>query len=623
LYVYGAVTAEPVAFAVELPDFASVLGAEFVRSSNGNMDPVGYAGGSYADFTGTYDGNGYKISGLNVAPYYEGPNSERLVGFFARTDGATLSNIVLEDGSSVGIALFPTGWPATRPANGNGKIFTGGIVGAAINTSVIDCENGNSVYSFTNNGALTLGGVSGHMRIANAAASVSGVNTGSLFGNGYAGNTRTTLGGMTGSALVYGASGALDVDGFANLADINVYSNIFSNTVYVGGLFGMLQNGIINESVAAVIYYGCIYGLPATGWTLTNGSAGKITIADSFNDGDITAVTQTIVGGIMGGLMTNSADSVTDYMTVRNSHNAGDLYVINEFSSGAPVVRMGGLAGEFYADYHSSDNATIVGSFNVGELRISDSGNYAHENSAGGLIDFAYGGIDIVDSFNSGPIVVDSYSAEIYAGGLVSIVVKGFNIDSSYNNADITVRGGALSNWGIVGGLAAQLQTENVGTPRQNTLVYVTDSYASGDLTVDLSRTSGNAYIGGIVGTAHVTSPNYCLLDIRGSYTAVTAYTNPAVTQTYVGGFIGVGPNNSTTMIYDSYYLYDAVNHDYPGAGYAFGPFAAGSQDPAEAWATEVCPQPRCSMRTVTSDGTSPPTSMTASGSNMMDTSPS
>ena len=69
--------------------------------------PIGYYAGSsdYADFSGTYDGQGYTLSGINVDTTFCG--DDMFIGLFSRIKSATIQNVVLSNSTftgSVGVA---------------------------------------------------------------------------------------------------------------------------------------------------------------------------------------------------------------------------------------------------------------------------------------------------------------------------------------------------------------------------------------------------------------------------------------------------------------------------------------------------------------------------------------
>ena len=67
------------------------LGNDIDCSGIANFEPIGGWNGT-DPFTGSFDGKGYKISNLTV-----NRAADDYIGLFGETDGATISNVTLED----------------------------------------------------------------------------------------------------------------------------------------------------------------------------------------------------------------------------------------------------------------------------------------------------------------------------------------------------------------------------------------------------------------------------------------------------------------------------------------------------------------------------------------------
>lgn len=89
-------------------------------------------GTSSTPFTGTYDGNGHVIRGLQIT------STKDYQGLFGYASGATIQNVILED-AAIG-----------------GANYVGGVCGYAIGTTVKDCKVSGSV-----SGSNTVGGIVG------------------------------------------------------------------------------------------------------------------------------------------------------------------------------------------------------------------------------------------------------------------------------------------------------------------------------------------------------------------------------------------------------------------------------------------------------------------------------
>lgn len=73
------------------------------------------------DFSGTFDGRGYTISGIRIYKELRNQNKNKNVGLFGRTTGATVKNVILAD-------IVITGYR-----------YVGGIVGNCTSSSVENC----------------------------------------------------------------------------------------------------------------------------------------------------------------------------------------------------------------------------------------------------------------------------------------------------------------------------------------------------------------------------------------------------------------------------------------------------------------------------------------------------
>ena len=103
--------------------------------------PIGYwiSETNYYSFGGQFDGNNHTISGMHVN------SSANRVGFFGYTDGATIKNL-----SIAGDTMATTG------------TYAGGVVGNAVNTTIISCENNCNISSSYNNYSYA-GGIAGYL----------------------------------------------------------------------------------------------------------------------------------------------------------------------------------------------------------------------------------------------------------------------------------------------------------------------------------------------------------------------------------------------------------------------------------------------------------------------------
>ena len=132
-------------------------------SSVDNWDPIGT---NSAEFTGTFDGNGHVIKNLTIN--YE---TEINIGFFGRTQNATIKNLGLNNanitgylsvGTLVGVANGGTITNCYTSGQVSGDGYIGGLTGNIVaGTTVANCYSTANINGMSHVGGLsgTLGGI--------------------------------------------------------------------------------------------------------------------------------------------------------------------------------------------------------------------------------------------------------------------------------------------------------------------------------------------------------------------------------------------------------------------------------------------------------------------------------
>jgi hypothetical protein len=218
-----------------------IQGADIDLTNLADFEPIGKDEGNA--FTGTYDGQGYKIIDLKVDANKRG--KYQYAGLFGYASQATLQNIALDGGSVY--------------SSSSSSSYAGGLVGNADNTTISNSYATGAVSSYAD------------------AAYADAVYTGGLVG--YANNTTISNSYATGSvssfaATLYCSSYAGGLVGWANNASItNSYAtgNVSSYadagydaaSSYAGGLVGWANNASITNSYATGNVYS--YGVGAGG----------------------------------------------------------------------------------------------------------------------------------------------------------------------------------------------------------------------------------------------------------------------------------------------------------------------------------------------------------------------
>ncbi|MBB6671878.1 Ig-like domain-containing protein [Cohnella nanjingensis] len=211
-----------------------VLGANIDISSL-NWKPFGKRG---AEFTGSFDGNGYTITGLKV-----NKPSDQYVGFFGRIKDATLKNIVLTNVS----------------VNGSG--YTGGLAGATENSTIENCSVSGNVSSTDK----VVGGLVGY----NGGKIVGSFSTGTVTGNHH-------VGGLVGELHTDPDIGPASIESSYSLSDVSSSLNTDGN--YIGGLVGSSLQGTVKTSYAA----GRVTGNLDTSGGLFGTGGSKLGYRDTF-----------------------------------------------------------------------------------------------------------------------------------------------------------------------------------------------------------------------------------------------------------------------------------------------------------------------------------------------------
>ena len=280
-------------------------------------------GTSAVAFTGSYDGNGKKITGLRV----ELTGSR--AGLFGTTNGATLSNLTLDNA----VISIPQ-----NSVTG----YLGALVGFAVNTEITNVHSSGTVQG------QAAGGVAGLLQSGSriSSSSSSAVITGNDQGAG-------------------GLVGFADVG--VSITDSSASGSVIGD-VYVGGLVGALR---ANSEVFNSYATGDVTGRPNYQGTDEGGFVGGLVgvaiataisgnvIDQSFATGDVTATDPrppndpTHCGACVGGLVgVTYADDTTTTPNVIN----------DSFASGTVTggVAAGGLIGRNMGRIEGSATATAM-----------------------------------------------------------------------------------------------------------------------------------------------------------------------------------------------------------------------------------------------------------------------
>ena len=480
------------------------------------------------DFSGTYDGNGYKISNLKVNTTDEAFEN---IGLFGTLQGGLLKrvklvNFVTKGGANVGslVGLNDRGTIEDSEVDGkvDGDRTIGGLVGlnqgGVIRNSVALVrvgENSSDTYVAgglvgQNDGGTIIGShASGGVTGGNQVGGLVGKNRGSVtssHANGDVIGTDSIWGYAYVGGLVGWHLGGTISDSYMKGHDSNRYANIHvvGAARGVGGLVGVNEARIVNVHTAR---YARVSGKDQVGGLV---GVNKGTIGNSYAQGTVAGDSQ--VGGLVG-VSESNASIVSSHAVlesrVSGKDEVGGLVGGNKGSIGNSYARgavtgdsqTGGLAGVNKGTIVNShaqgavtggsqtgglvgvnlENASVVNGSTAGQARVSG------KNKVGGLVGENKGNIS--DSYARGTVTGDSQT-----GGLVG-ENKG-SISNSYAQGAVT--GGSQTGGlaGVNSGLVRSAYSTGAvgGTDLSGRLVGVNGgtidrSYAS-------KRSDGNSLVG-------------------------------------------------------------------------------------------------------------------------------
>ena len=301
-------------------------------------------------FSGVFDGNGYSITGLycklsnkNISEH----SMDVYGGLFGYIESASIQNLGMENG------LISTS------ATSSYLESTGGIVGQADNSEILNCYNTGVISS--KNGALSrAGGIVGYSKNSKI---INCYNTGEV--SSVVGSYSTSYAGG-----IVGDANNSEIINCYNDGKISSSSALGGNRCSAGGIAGYAKSNITYCYNTGTI----------------NCSTGSI---GSTGPG--------YAGGIVG--YANESD-------IKKCSNKGYIDSVSPDQVGAA----GGIAA--YAS-----NTGIIDSYNAGNVKIYS--RYTYCNS-GGITGYATGS-DIINCYNVGKVTCTSYeySSSSYKGGIV------------------------------------------------------------------------------------------------------------------------------------------------------------------------------------------------------------
>ena len=526
---------------------SDILGYNFALKGDINASHVkdyeAIGTGSANGFTGTFNGRGNRIIGLNVSAT-DSANNNTNAGIFSTvgTDGVVKDvNIYsgnftgttnagavagVNNGRIEGVKTFGN----TVKSNGN----AGGIVG--VNTSGEFSKVDNTTGS-TNGGKLT-GGIYDVESTGSVIAGSNSANAGGLVGTngGALGNSFSDSAVTVQTGVSLGASAGLGGVVGVNNGDVQIVDSLGvtnggdTSSSNIGGIIG-INNGNMysgyNESiVSGKDKVGGIIGENSTGGTVTN-----IVNATSVTGENVSADN---VSQYVGGLVGSNSGSVTNGRnngTITGTNYVGGMVGSN--AQGATLTNLvndssAAIEGENYVGGIAGTNAGTITAQN--QSNLINRGSITGQNYVGGVAGENIGTIEYVKNDVNLYVKDDTKTAQ-YFGGVAGIngrvddetttdvneAVTG-TITSATNEGDVVAENAQYVG-GIVGWNTSQGKLVGMGNSNEGTVI-------------------GGSYVGGVIGK------NDAAIGSKGS--AQVGITNEGTVIATKGGAGGlIGENNA------------------------------------------------------------------------------
>ncbi|MCD8389917.1 MAG: dockerin type I repeat-containing protein [Oscillospiraceae bacterium] len=472
--------------------------------------------GNSGGYSGSFDGQGYTISGIyiNETVEIEGNYAfEGYYGLFGYISGGTVKNIVLKN-SSICVS-------ADENMSYYTSIYIASIAGYVINNGEIrNCQISSVVRAIASSDAVSYaGGLVGRM----ASGVISDCeNSGSVYATTENHSATAFAGGIVG----YVFSG--EVNNCENNGVVSAFSS--AGNSHAGGIVSYMYNSTINNCAndgkitsTAPSRSGCVGGI------VSYGIGG--TVSDCKNSGSISASGYDAYAGAVG----QTAGSELYNITNRSAVNA----------TADDNAYAGGIVGEVTnSTFNNCENSGAVSAEGAAELW-----GYAH---AGGIAGAVSGSITVSNCKNSGTVNAVKSNGDAYASGIIDYVSSDSIVTDCENSGNVC----ALSSGSYAGGITRKVSGS------------VSNCANSGVVSATPSDADGWNYAGGITGYADETS----------TVTKCSNSGNISATGTcaFVGGVVGYmrgtvsrcansGTVNSTVDNYSNAYTGGIVGYMYYG----------------------------------------------------------
>lgn len=339
-------------------------------SSSKGWLPIGF---NYDPFVGSYDGNGFKISGLSTA------RSSEDVGLFGYIKNATIKNIILEE-----VAV----------AGGNN---TAGLVGCAEKAKISGISVSGMVSGSDNVGGIVGNAISTVITESTCTCHVSGTNNvGGLLGR------YEQIENYVGGSYKYSSSEGAFVDertktfGFKSL----LFDGVADGTLNVGGIVGNIDAKNISKDsrgTAFPMFYRYIFDMTMTVEFSGIETFGKVNGKE--NCGGIIGYANLQVESNAGGMAGFFYEAVSQTSRYGESHQTVDAKTVIKLDNNhnSSIVSSSNIAGGLVGRIEKTSRFEMLGEWTnlsnpIGECQ-SDIGNssnngnvYVENDRCGGIV---------------------------------------------------------------------------------------------------------------------------------------------------------------------------------------------------------------------------------------------
>ena len=316
------------------------LTADITLDKSETWTPIGSSKNKY---NGTFDGQGYTISGLNVNE--TGSNEAGLFGDTAQSNTSpVIKNLTIADSSFVtasGYAGAFAGWGGGVFENCHteanvtvqGKKFAGGIIGSykgsgmTAELSMIQCSNRATVKEVGGYGGYAgglIGQVEHPLNLENS------FNAGAV--SSKPGSSAPVIGGLVGTALLK-----------ANFTDVyNVGSvSISSTATTIGGLIGQTASGK-TVTIKNAYQHGDVINTSSTGGAIVGNAAATITLTNVYKTGSLADTGSN--SSITGKAVTKTEDELKELAAQLGGSFINDMAGDAAVNNGFPIFRWQNVA---------------------------------------------------------------------------------------------------------------------------------------------------------------------------------------------------------------------------------------------------------------------------------------